>query len=419
MPAEGGPACGALSRCVGDGARAFAADHWELAPLLTRAADLPGSGFSDLFSGAAVDSLVAERGLRQPFFRLVKDAGPVTAMTRSVVAGNRTITDLADPEKIRVAHADGATIVMQSLHRIWPPVAEFCRQLAAELGHPTQCNAYVTPAGNAQGFAFHHDTHDVFVLQVQGRKHWQIHPPVLRLPTRSQPRSGNDLVAHGQVPVIDTVLEAGDALYLPRGWVHAAATADVPSVHLTVGVLATTCLDILRDVLDTFGPGEEWLRRALPVDFAEAGAGAGAGADQSEAAAGLLEQAAEWLRGLPAGAVAEVVRRRMSKASPPEPLGVMAQAAAVRDLVETTPVRPRRGLDWHLSVADGPTGRITVVLPDKRIELPVAAQRLVAAALAGPSTPRELAGGDPDCDVSDAMVVVRRLLREGVLAPVG
>ena len=75
-----------------------------------------------------------------------------------------------------------------------PPVARFCRELAAELGHATQCNAYVTPAGDAQGFDFHHDTHDVFVLQVSGRKRWIVHEPVLPLPLPSQPQAGAHLV---------------------------------------------------------------------------------------------------------------------------------------------------------------------------------------------------------------------------------
>ena len=80
--------------------------------------------------------------------------------------------------------------MLQSLHRMHPPVVRFCRELATELGHQTQCNAYVTPGGNAQGFDFHHDTHDVFVLQVSGRKRWIVHEPVLELPLPSQPRAG-------------------------------------------------------------------------------------------------------------------------------------------------------------------------------------------------------------------------------------
>ncbi len=74
--------------------------------------------------------------------------------------------------------AGGATLVLQALHRTWPPLIRFGSDLAAELGHPVQINAYITPPEN-QGFAAHYDTHDVFVLQVAGSKRWTIHSPVI------------------------------------------------------------------------------------------------------------------------------------------------------------------------------------------------------------------------------------------------
>ena len=43
---------------------------------------------------------------------------------------------------------------------------------------PVQINAYITPPQN-RGFAAHYDVHDVFVLQIAGRKTWRIHEPVL------------------------------------------------------------------------------------------------------------------------------------------------------------------------------------------------------------------------------------------------
>ena len=58
---------------------------------------------------------------------------------------------------------------------------DFCTRLAAELGHPVQANAYVTPPPS-RGFSAHYDVHDVFVLQLAGRKHWTIHAPVLADP---------------------------------------------------------------------------------------------------------------------------------------------------------------------------------------------------------------------------------------------
>ncbi|WP_345713217.1 cupin domain-containing protein, partial [Kineococcus glutinatus] len=254
--AGGTGATGPLRRCFGEAADRFAAEHWNTRPLLVRAAARGGDGFEDLFRAADVDELLGPRGLRTPFFTLVQDGRtlPRAGWTRSARAGDRQLSDLPDPDGIARAHAAGATIVLQALHRTWPPLAAFCADLAAELGHQCQVNVYVTPPG-AQGFRPHHDTHDVVVLQVDGEKHWTIHPPVVELPLRSQPSSalGPDPAA-GREPVIDAVLRPGDALYLPRGWLHSARTADERSIHLTVGLLATTWADVLGDVVAGAGP---------------------------------------------------------------------------------------------------------------------------------------------------------------------
>ena len=89
------------------------------------------------------------------------------------------VADQVSDDKLVRLFADGSTMVLQGLHRVWPPIIAFCQQLAAELGHPVQANAYVTPPQN-QGFSNHYDVHDVFVLQIEGEKRWQIHAPVLR-----------------------------------------------------------------------------------------------------------------------------------------------------------------------------------------------------------------------------------------------
>ena len=67
----------------------------------------------------------------------------------------------------------------------WHPLAVFCRALEEALGHGVQANAYYTPRGS-QGFAVHHDTHDVLILQVAGEKRWLLYDPLLELPLKHQ-----------------------------------------------------------------------------------------------------------------------------------------------------------------------------------------------------------------------------------------
>ena len=137
--------------------------------------------FLDLLSPDDIDDLVAERGLRMPFFRMVREGTVQSGPTRYATAGSRRINDLIDADRARDRYAEGATLVLQSLHRIHPPVVRFCRRLAADLGHATQANAYITPPGN-RGFDPHHDTHDVFVLQIDGSKLWHVFAPAMVLP---------------------------------------------------------------------------------------------------------------------------------------------------------------------------------------------------------------------------------------------
>ncbi len=96
-----------------------------------------------------------------------------------------------DVDRVLAEFEDGATIVLQALHHNWPPIADFCRRLEAALGEPVQANAYFTPR-SAQGLAVHHDTHDVFVLQTAGKKHWRVYEPVVELPLQDQKYSKSE-----------------------------------------------------------------------------------------------------------------------------------------------------------------------------------------------------------------------------------
>ncbi|MDP9408817.1 MAG: cupin domain-containing protein, partial [Actinomycetota bacterium] len=302
-----------VARATGLDVATFAREHWNARPRLVRAAELPRD-FTDLLTVGDVDELLGPRGLRTPYFRLVKggESPPERTYTRAAVAGNRRLTDLSDSARVAERFAAGHSVVLNALHRIHPPVADFCRELAAELGHPTQVNVYVTPPG-AQGFKAHHDTHDVFVLQLDGVKHWQVFEPVIELPLASQPSSGfpPEVLSSGE-PVLDVDLRPGDALYLPRGWRHAARTADDRSIHLTVGVLQTTWYDVLGEAIKLASDELEF-RHALPLS------GADVEVDTEADAAAVLKRAGEWLAALPPARLTELVAARRARAVPVEP----------------------------------------------------------------------------------------------------
>ena len=266
----------ALSRLVDDPER-FARQDWGRRAVLTPAGALPG-GFSDLFGEAAVDELIAERGLRTPFLRVAKEGStlPASAFTSGGGVG-AGIADQLDDTRLTELFATGATLVLQGLHRTWTPVGAFAADLAVELGHPVQVNAYVTPP-QSRGFDDHYDVHDVFVLQISGEKRWRIHEPVHPAPLRDQPWTDrrDDVAAAARTePVIDEVLRPGDSLYLPRGYLHAATALGDVSTHLTFGIHTWTRHQLAREVLEVALADladDEQVRGSLPfgVDVADA-----------------------------------------------------------------------------------------------------------------------------------------------------
>ena len=139
---------------------------------------------------------------------------------------------IADPARVAALFEDGATIVLQGLHRWSEPVARFCRDLELDLGHPCQVNAYITPPG-AQGLDLHEDAHDVFVLQAFGRKRWEVHAAP----------------AEAERDPIDVEVTSGDTIYMPARTPHAARAQDVLSGHLTVGIHVTPWREVLTGVV--------------------------------------------------------------------------------------------------------------------------------------------------------------------------
>ncbi|MFZ0161200.1 MAG: cupin domain-containing protein, partial [Kineosporiaceae bacterium] len=207
------------------------------------------------------------QGLRAPFLRVARDGQtlPDARFTRGGGVGAMIGDQLDDAALVRL-FADGSTMVLQGLHRTHPPLIAFAQQLGADLGHPVQVNAYVTPA-QSRGFDAHYDVHDVFVLQLAGEKRWLIHRPVHPHPLRDQPwtdhRAAVERAARGE-PLLDVVLTPGDALYLPAGYLHAAEALGATSAHLTVGVHTWNRSHLLDRVIRRLGAVEA-LRAPLPL----------------------------------------------------------------------------------------------------------------------------------------------------------
>lgn len=190
------------------------------------------------------------------------------------------------PGALKDFFIQGSTIRVKGIEKHSGPLTELCRNIEQELGFPTRANLYCTPAG-ARGFDLHFDTHEVLVLQLLGRKKWQVYESTFRLPLEYVPplsfeddraalkrarggrRAGQDEISKAELGplALEVTLEAGDCLYLPRGFVHQAEALDEASVHLSIGIHVLTWLDLLAVSLGRSANRQESLRQALPIGW--------------------------------------------------------------------------------------------------------------------------------------------------------
>jgi hypothetical protein len=297
------------------------------------------------------------------------------------------LTGLLDPRKVFDLFDDGATVVLQGLHRYWQPLGALVADLELALGHPCQANAYLTPPGS-QGFAVHSDSHDVFVFQTHGSKEWEVYP------------EGED------GPRQTVLLEPGVSMYLPTGTPHAARAQDTVSLHVTVGINQVTWKDVLdRALADAMG---ETGAEHLPAGYLD---------DPALLADGLAERLATIagaVRALDPSAVAVAEVRRFLTGRTLWQRGGLRDRLAARDLVDDTVLRRRAGHPCEL-VVEG--DRLRVLLGDRDLTMPsYLAGALDAVRRAGDLRPADLAD---HLDEQSRLVLCRRLVREGLLEVVG
>ena len=349
--------------------------------------------FDDLLSKGDVERLVCSSAIRYPAVRLVRDGGQIPLGSYAGdVSWRPPFTGVADVPRLLAEWEGGATIVLQALHVNWHALAVFCRLLEQALGYPVQANAYYTPRGS-QGFAVHHDTHDVLVLQVAGEKRWLLYEPLLELPLKHQ-RYSRALGEHGE-PTDDLVLEAGDTLYLPRGWLHQAETSTTDSLHLTIGIAAHTWLDGVKGALDD-SEGELAFRRnvdGVPPD-------------------GLVERLAEELD---PERVERRRRRRFLDSRRPIREDGLSQLRALERLDAETLLERRETVIADLE--EWPGG-LALVFEGKEVRLPAQASGEVQA-LVEREEPFRLSELPGELDAEGRVVLARRLVREGFLRITG
>jgi ribosomal protein L16 Arg81 hydroxylase len=245
----------------------FLLDHFGSAPLrLTRSQPHYYAG------------LVSRANLETAIYSAARVPGALEEL-----AGDQKSRRLRNYSEACESVANGKSVRLDGIHRFSRQLAVFCRALEQRFSCPVNVNMYLTP-GLGRALPRHYDTHDVFVLQLQGQKRWRLFDSPVRDPLEYLPplrseredrmhryrvQKRRDLSAQDTCLVKDEfVLSSGDLLYLPRGeWHEAAGVGGDHSCHLTIGVQAFTYVDLLTVAVGQAGFLDPALRQALPAGF--------------------------------------------------------------------------------------------------------------------------------------------------------
>ncbi|XP_042646865.1 ribosomal oxygenase 1 [Tyto alba] len=203
----------------------FLGRHWERAPLLVRRGD-PGY-YAGLFSTA--DFEAALRGGEVCFGTHLDVTSYAEGVRETHNPSGRAL-----PAVVWDFYQNGCSLRLLNPQAFSPTVWHFLSILQEHFGSMAGANTYLTPPGT-QGFAPHYDDIEAFVLQLEGKKHWRVYSPRTDAEVLPQFSSVNLTQAELGEPMLETVLEAGDMLYFPRGFIHQGnCLPDAHSLHITV-----------------------------------------------------------------------------------------------------------------------------------------------------------------------------------------
>jgi ribosomal protein L16 Arg81 hydroxylase len=372
----------------------FFAEYWEQKTLLVTRKQ--PDYYTGLLSVDEIDRVVTTLNLHHPDVSMVNARKELKAAQYTYPSG------LIDVARLYQAFAEGGTIILSQLHMMVPELAIYCRAMEREFSTRFQTNIYLTPAGDQQGFKPHYDSHDVFVLQVAGRKKWQIYDTPVELPLRAQ---DFDPETHRPGAVtMEFDLNPGDMVYIPRGIMHAASSDDALSLHITVGIIARTWSDLLLESLSTVALNDPAFRKMLPPGFALPGYDRSAAATTYRALLEKFVASGNFERALDHFADDLATTRH------PLLRGQIQQVLSLGKVAIDSIVGARPALVYRI-IDKGEAFVVTCYGSD--ISFPSHAIEPVRFAL---ETPRFRVADLPgDLDDEGKLVLARRLIREGIL----
>jgi len=370
----------------------FQARYYERAVCVIRREN--ASYYDRLLSVEHLDRVLTTGLAKHPEISLVQN--------EKTIRSNEYVDDdgRVDPVRATRLFRQGATIIFTHLHQRLPELGRLCEGLEGAFSSRMQTNIYLTPPA-AQGFAPHWDTHDVFILQIAGTKHWTIYDTKIPLPLRGQ-RFDRTVHAIGE-PTMEFTLQPGDACYVPRGAIHSARSSDDTSLHITTGLIAHTWVDLLLQAVVAAGIDDVALRQNLPIGWPEMAADGRLTGEYRARIETLVAHIAS--APPPFGVLAETLTADYNSLS----TGLLRRAVDSNRLTLASLIRMRDDTVAQPSANQ----QCSIRCGSKELEMPLAA--LPALEYMRQHRPCAVDALPDDLDDESKLVLVRRLVAEGIV----
>jgi len=351
-----------------------------------------------ILSIADMDDIVHQEGVRSSLSRMLGNGVPAIGDQLTTRLEMRregtTIDDAVDAGKIYAHFRAGKTLIHGGLNLTRPNLRALARSMTDRFAAKSEVVAFLTAAGQRGGA--HSDPTDVYVVQLEGTKRWQIWPtPPVR-------RVGDDKDYSSATlpdPVLDLSLQPGDVLYIPYGTPHRASAEGSVSLHITVVAGPRTWAHhLLTAVQDILHNGPEFWDTPYLDDTSP------------EEMTPKIEQLISRLRMVDTAAALERAQRDGRAFRGVQQAAVFQEMAAADGIDADTKLLAVEGAVTFHEVADG-SAKVTIL--GNTLAMPQAA----AAALRSASTAVPFPAGEflPGADSRRALPVARQLLRLGAL----
>ncbi|WP_417349676.1 JmjC domain-containing protein [Ferrimonas sp.] len=205
----------------------FLRHHWQKKPLFIKGAfaDFLDPIEPDELAGLATEESVSSRLVIQQEGQWRSESGPVT-----------DFEPLGDC---------GWQLLVQAVNHLEPAASELaaCFRFLPDWRFDDLMASFAAPGG---GVGPHIDNYDVFIIQGQGQRRWQVGDR-----GEHKPRKGSGALALVEdfEPLLDVEMAPGDLLYIPPGYPHCGQTL-TPSLSYSVGFRAPSQQELLCQLAD-------------------------------------------------------------------------------------------------------------------------------------------------------------------------